>query len=230
MGEVQNLKLPPPLLLCPKRNNSGRGLVFFQLSSCRKIPAMRLFTMLATLLVCTLVSLAAADEPAAERTISLSEGKIKLQAPEAWTKKAPRSKIIEAEYAITAAKGDEQPGRMTAMGAGGAVEDNIKRWAGQFSAPGAGDVQPKIEKMQVGGQDVHWVDLSGTYQDAPTGPFAGGKVILRENYRMLGVIIEAKIDGKTAGNYFLKFYGPAATVTENEKAFKGMVESLVVKK
>ena len=41
---------------------------------------------------------------------------------------------------------------MTAMGAGGAVEDNIKRWAGQFSAPGAGDVQPKIEKMQVGGQ------------------------------------------------------------------------------
>ena len=172
-------------------------------------------------------ALSKADEPAADRTISLSEGKIKLQAPETWLKKKPRSNIIEAEYEAPAAKGDEMGGRLTAMGAGGAIQDNIDRWSNQFTQA-AGDPKPKIEKLKVGEQEVHWVDLAGTFKDAPGGPFAGGKTINRENYRMLGVIIEAKLAGKPAGNYFLKFYGPAATIAEHEKAFKQMVESLVV--
>lgn len=168
-----------------------------------------------------------AAEPAADRTISLSEGKIKLQAPEKWLKKKPRSNIIEAEFEAPAAQGDELGGRLTAMGAGGAIQDNIDRWSNQFTQA-AGDPKPKIEKLKVGEQDVHWVDLAGTFKDAPGGPFAGGKTVNRENYRMLGVIIEAKLAGKSAGNYFLKFYGPAATIAEHEQAFKGMVESLVV--
>jgi hypothetical protein len=57
------------------------------------------------------------------------------------------------------------------------------------------------------------------------GPFAGGKTIMRENYRMLGAIIQTK----DKGNYFLKLYGPKATIDENEKGFQELVKSLKVK-
>jgi hypothetical protein len=40
---------------------------------------------------------------------------------------------------------------------------------------------------------------------------------------MLGAICVTK-----AGNYFLKLYGPKATIAENEKGFRAMVESLKV--
>lgn len=166
-----------------------------------------------------------AEDAPATKEVSLAEGKIKLTAPDAWTKKKPRNNIIEAEFEIAPAAGDENPGRLTAMGAGGAIDANIERWEGQFTAAAGGEVVAKKEKLQVAGQTVHWVDLVGTYKDTPGGPFAGGKAVMREKYRMLGVIVETK----KAGNYFLKFYGPEATVAANEKAFRTMVESLSVK-
>jgi hypothetical protein len=70
---------------------------------------------------------------------------------------------------------------------------------------------------------VHVVDIAGTYKDTPGGPFARGKTIDRTNYRMLGAIIAG---GPSVGNYFIKFYGPAEIVKENEKAFGKMIESL----
>lgn len=175
--------------------------------------------------VCGWISSANADEVPAATELSLAEGKIQFKAPGNWTKKKPANNIIEAEFSIAPAEGDEIPGRLTAMGAGGEIEANIERWKGQFTAAPGGDVLAKKETLQIADQKVHWVDLSGTYKDSPGGPFAGGKTIMREKYRMLGVIIETK----KAGNYFLKFYGPQATVTANEKAFRSMVESLSVK-
>lgn len=157
---------------------------------------------------------------------SVAEGKLEFRAPAAWTKKTPKVRIIEVEYEVPAAKGDDLAGRMTVMGAGGTVEANIDRWIGQFDQPGGGDTKDKtkIEKLKVSGQDVQWVDVSGTYKDNPA-PFAGGKPVLRENYRMLAAIVQTK----DAGNYFLKFYGPKTTVTENEKAFRDLVDSMSVK-
>lgn len=165
--------------------------------------------------------------PAQEATkFNVAEGKLEFKAPASWNKKTPKVRIIEVEYEVPAAKGDEAGGRMTVMGAGGSVEANIDRWIAQFDQPGGGDTKEKakIEKLKVSGQDVHWVDLSGTYKDNPA-PFAGGKPILRENYRMLAAIVQTK----DAGNYFLKFYGPKATVTENEKAFRDLVDSMQAK-
>lgn len=157
---------------------------------------------------------------------SVAEGKLEFKAPASWTKKTPKVRIIEVEYEVPAAKGDETAGRMTVMGAGGTVEMNIDRWISQFDQPGGGSSKDKakIEKLKVSGQDVQWVDISGTYKDSP-GPFAGGKTVDRENYRMLAAIVQTK----DAGNYFLKFYGPKATITENEKAFRDLVDSMQVK-
>lgn len=184
---------------------------------------MRLNCLLA---VCfALVGFAAFAEDKSGNEYTIGEGKLALTAPASWTKKDPASRIVEVEFAIPPAKGDETPGRLTAMGAGGSVEDNVNRWVGQFVGPGGSAAKPQRDKATVSGADVEIIDLSGTYKDSPGGPFAGGKTIMRENYRMLGAIIQTK----DRGNYFLKLYGPKTTIDENAKAFQDMVKSLKVK-
>lgn len=145
-----------------------------------------------------------------------------------WKKKMPRSRIVEHEFEVPVVEGDEIPGRLTVMGSGGSIDDNVNRWLGQFTDAAGKPLtrdKARIEKLSVGGLTVHYVDLSGTFKDAPAGPFAGGPTTLRENYRMLGAIIE----NKTAGNYFLKLYGPKNTIAANEKPFQDFVNSLKAK-
>jgi hypothetical protein len=185
---------------------------------------MRLLPILAATLFIGIFALDASAQDKAGKAFTIGDGKLTLTAPANWTEKKPAITFIEAEYSIPPVQGDENPGRLTAMGAGGSVEDNIKRWADQFSGDG-GAAKPKVDKLTVSGTEIQLVDLSGTYADSPGGPFAGGKKVMRSNYRMLGAIIQTK----DKGNYFLKLYGPKATIDENEKGFQEMVKSLKVK-
>lgn len=157
-----------------------------------------------------------------ERAIDIAEGKFTLTAPEGWIRKQPKVNIIEHEFEITASEGDELPGRMTVMGAGGKIKDNISRWMDQFTQPDGSSTEDvaKVEELTIADQKVHMVDISGTYQDRP--PFGGGQGVERKNYRMLAAIIVTK----KSGNYFIKFVGPNQTVTDQEEAFKGMINGL----
>jgi hypothetical protein len=188
---------------------------------------MRTALLLATILlpITMTVAVFGQEKPAGEQAFTIGEGKLSLTAPAGWTKKQPATRIVEAEFAAPAAKGDEAAGRLTAMGAGGSIESNIDRWISQFVGEGGAAVKPKLDKLTVSGCEVQIVDLTGTYKDSPGGPFAGGKTVMRENYRMLGAIIATK----DAGNYFLKLYGPKATIDAAEKGFQEMVKSLKVK-
>ncbi|HTN74697.1 MAG TPA: hypothetical protein VL096_05600 [Pirellulaceae bacterium] len=185
-------------------------------------------TRICGLALLTFVSLStfalAADD---ETTLKLGdEGKLTLQAPKEWTKKKPTTNIVQYEFAIPKAEGDEIDGRVTVMGAGGSVEANIERWVGQFQTEGGkplGKEQTKVEKTKIDGLEVHLVDLSGTYKDQ-TRPF-GGQTTIRENYRMLGAIII----GGEQGNYFVKAYGPKKTMDAHAKEFTTMLESLKAK-
>lgn len=189
--------------------------------------------LFATLSIAALFTLAPAfgeekkEEKKEPTPFTVADGKLAFEAPAAWTKKKPKSNIIEVEFEAPAAKGDEIAGRLTIMGAGGNVEQNIERWYGQFTQPDGSDTKKaaKVEKKSIGGNTVHVVDIAGTYKDSPAGPFAGGKTVNREDFRMLAAIIETK----AAGNYFIKFYGPKGTIAENEKAFQELLQSLVVK-
>ncbi|HEX7446219.1 MAG TPA: hypothetical protein VF306_01670 [Pirellulales bacterium] len=164
---------------------------------------------------------------AAEK-IDIADGKFAMAAPEGWQRKQPKINFIEHEFEVPAAEGDERPGRVTVMGAGGSIEDNLKRWYGQFRQPGGEDTadQAKVEQKTVTGQPVTLVDVSGTYLDKPGGPFAGGKTVEREDYRMLAAIIETTQQGKKTGNYFIKLIGPRKTIADNQKAFDAMIDSL----
>jgi hypothetical protein len=175
--------------------------------------------MSVALLCC--VSATAAEN---EEIISLGEGKLLLKAPEKWVRREPKVRIIEHEFAVEGKKGQDA-GRVTVMGAGGTIEANIERWITQFAQPDGSRSKDKakVEKKKLAGIEVHLVDISGTYKDMPAGPFAGGKAIDRKDYRMLAAIVPG---GPNVGNYFIKFYGPAEVIKENEKAFHKMIESL----
>lgn len=158
-------------------------------------------------------------------TFSIGGGALALTAPAGWSKKEPTSRIVEVEFGIPPAGGDAAPGRMTGMGAGGSVEENVNRWVGQFVGAEGAAPKPQRDKLSVSGAQIETVDLAGTYKDSPGGPFAGGKPVMRDNYRMLGAIIQTK----DKGNYFLKLYGPKATIDANANGFHEMLKSLKVK-
>jgi hypothetical protein len=168
----------------------------------------------------TLALLAPLAVSAAEQTpvVSLAEGHIVLTAPAGWVRQEPRVRIIDAEFSVPAAEGDPADGRITIMAAGGSVQQNLDRWIGQF----AQTQRNQVDKVQIAGRELQRLDLVGTYKDQKT-PFT--PAVMRENYRMLGAIIPTD----EHGNYFIKFYGPKATVTNHEEAFRKFLDSLQVK-
>lgn len=174
------------------------------------------------------VSRTAVAQPAvAENALAftIADDALSLEAPIGWKRVQPKSNMIETEFSIPAAEGDATPGRMTVMGAGGSVQANVDRWYGQFTQPDGSATKDKAstKKLKVSGAAVTLVDVSGTYKDMPGGPFAGGQAVDRPNYRMLAAIIEVP----DRGSYFLKFYGPSATVSASADGFRKMVEGMV---
>lgn len=176
-------------------------------------------------------SVSAEDKPADAKSgesesFTVGEGAVTMKPPATWIKKKPATRIVEHEFEIPAAEGDARPSRTTIMGAGGTIEDNLNRWFGTFVQPDGADTKAKakVKVITVDGQEVHLVDISGTYNDKPA-PFQPGPSVMRENYRQLAAIIVTK----QAGNYFVKFYGPEKTIAANEQAFLKMIEGLKVK-
>jgi hypothetical protein len=183
-------------------------------------------------LVALVVALVAAAAPvqawqdgAEALSYTIAEEGFSLAAPEGWKRVQPKSSIVETEFSIPSEGEGLQPGRMTVMGAGGSIQANVDRWYGQFAQPDGSDTKSKAttKKVKLAGCDVTIVDITGTYKDAPAGPFAGGKAVDRPDYRMLAAIVETP----DRGNYFLKFYGPGKTVAKYADGFRAMVEGLV---
>ncbi len=161
-----------------------------------------------------------------DHLLTIAGGKLSITASGQWTVKKPAVRIIEHEFAVSAAKGDAAGGRMLMMSAGGSIEANLARWFGQFSQPDGKRTKDraKVTKLKIAGYEVRIVDVSGTYNDR-RGPFA--PAVKRADYRMLAAIVTVgKKPGARANHYFIKFYGPKKTIAANEKAFTEMIKSL----
>jgi len=173
---------------------------------------------------------ATAAEDKADHRIELAEGQILMTAPDSWTRKQPRVRIIDHEFAVPASRGDTEDGRLTIMGAGGEVEANINRWIGQFAQADGSETKNQVPEAQrktsVAGLDVSWVDLSGTYHDNPSPFDPNSKTVDREAYHMLAAIIVSP----KLGNYFIKLYGPKQTVADHADEFHKMIAGLTLKK
>lgn len=169
-----------------------------------------------------------AEEKPKTVPLSLAEGDLRVAAPASWKQIKPRNRIIEAELAIPANRKDgdgeedaKQPAadaRLTIMAAGGSVDANLARWAGQFRPEGEAE-EPKIERDKLGEMKLTWFDASGTFLDSPRGPF--GPKVEMPGHRMMAAILETG----GLGNYFFKLVGPTELIEENAEAFRAMVAS-----
>lgn len=178
-------------------------------------------SMLTTAFVFLTGTVASADEGAKKETISVF-GEANLSVPGAFKRVNPKSRIIAHEFQAKAGEGDDAAtARITLMAAGGDVAANIKRWNDQFTG-GDKDAQ-KAEEIKLGNWSVHIVDVNGSYAERTGGgPFAGGKVVNREDYAMTGAILIHP----TGRKYFVKMIGPATVVKANRDAFVKMIKSI----
>jgi gluconolactonase len=165
------------------------------------------------------IAAGAAADDAQDHTLKFADNKLQLKIPDKWQKRPPANRVIEFEFAVPKAEEDENDGRVTLAGAGGSIEANLERWKAQFETPDGGAAKAKVTQQKIAGCDVHLLDISGTFKDKPPN---SGTEVRRTGYRMLSAIVASKDEG----NYFIKFYGPQRTVTENEKAFAKMIDSL----
>ena len=188
--------------------------------------SMRILSVGLVLISAVLLSslVQAQDKPEAAsgpETVSVfGDGNLKV--PADFKRVEPQSSIIAHEFQASTGEGKEgETARVTMMAAGGDVAANIDRWKGQFA--GGDEKARKTEEMKIGNWQVYLVDVNGNFAERMGGgPFAGGKVVNRENYAMTGAILVHPQGQK----YFVKMIGPADVVKANRDAFVSMIKSI----
>jgi hypothetical protein len=166
------------------------------------------------------VSLATAGEDAKQ---TIEAGGIKFEAPVAWKSTPPASRMRLAQLSVKPIEGDDFPGELVVYafpGGAGSVEDNIKRWEGQFRDKS--DNVPKADVKKVKGKnvDITRVETSGKYHPAQ---FGLQREPDRESARLLGAIVVTD-----RVSYFLKMVGPDKTMLKIRPEFDALLTSLQV--
>ncbi len=142
--------------------------------------------------------------------------------PEGWIAEQPASPMRRAQYKVPGRAGDgECVVFYFGPGQGGDPMANAVRWSEQFTLADGSSAQSamKTSEIAVGGLKVFIVEVAGTYNGGMTMTAAPAKP--SPGYRLLGAVAP----GPDA-NWYFKFTGPDATVTEQRAAFTSMVKSL----
>lgn len=138
------------------------------------------------------------------------------ETPKGWESVPNANSMRKATFKIPKAAGDSEDAELTVTAAGGGVDANIKRWAGQF-----GNAQPKTEQRSPNGLKVTVVEIKGTYA---SGGMMGGASTPKDKYMLLGAVV----DGGDRQHFF-KLTGPEKTVTAAKKDFDAFVASFRAK-
>lgn len=161
---------------------------------------------------------AAPAQTAPPRGPAAGAAEVVWEAPAAWPKAENTSPMRKATYRVPRAAGDSEDAELTVSQAGGSVEMNVARWAGQLGKK-SGEV--KREKKRVAGLDVTVVEIHGEYggmamPGAPAQEKKGG-------WALLGAIVE------TSPPTFFKMTGPDKTVGAARADFDRFVDGLKAK-
>ena len=127
-----------------------------------------------------------------------------------------------ATYPVPPVQGDREGAECVVYffgaGQGGSIQANIDRWEGQFKTSSGKSAPAKVSQVTIHGLPVTTIDVSGPYSGmaGPSATPAAGV----PGYRLLGAIVEGP-----GGNVFVKFTGPAKTMTANQPKFRQLIES-----
>ena len=142
---------------------------------------------------------------------------ITWKTPKGWQEGGPRQMRL-ATYSVGGP--DPQATGECAVfffgpGQGGAVDDNIERWVGQF----AGSPNYTRRVLTVRGLKVTRVQIAGTFLAPGADMKSQGQLT---GWKLLGAIVEGP-----QGAVFFKFTGPARVIDGATHDFDGMLASLV---
>jgi hypothetical protein len=149
---------------------------------------------------------------------------LKYTVPPEWQAETPSSSMRRAQYRLPRAEGDPEDGELAVFffqGQGGSVQANIDRWISQFTQA---DGSPAVDAARTAHRDAQGipltiVDVSGTYL-AAAGPMLA-EVQSKPGFRMLAAVAET-----SAGPWFFKLTGPAATIRKWEATFERFLDSI----
>lgn len=134
------------------------------------------------------------------------------QKPAAWSDAPNTSSMRLATFKAPIASGDSAAPEMTVMQAGGSLDANIERWAGQFGDEGKAAL--KREDRKIAGYDVIVVSTHGPYGGM------SGEVKANEPYALLAAIVMTP-----DMPYFFKMTGPMKSVEAARKDFDALLAS-----
>lgn len=153
--------------------------------------------------------------PAAALGSAVSVMGLSLTVPEGWKQVPPANSMRLAEIQVPDASGDAAKACSIAFStAGGDVQSNIDRWAGQVHDASGQPATPKTDSRTVGGLKVTVTELAGSYAGM-------GDPAPHTNWMLRGAIIETP-----QGLLFVKMTGPAEQMAASAKAFNAMIDGL----
>jgi len=155
---------------------------------------------------------------AAEKTKTVTAKDIKLTVPTTWKQGEVTNRLRTAQFEIPAVEGDKDVAELVVYffgGAGGGVDANLQRWAGQFQPAGK---KQQIYQGKSKQGEYYLIDITGVY-NKPIGPPVQRMTNPTPGYQMLGVVLLVK----DKGNYFLKLTGPQKTVATTAEALRNAI-------
>jgi len=136
---------------------------------------------------------------------------IGYEAPKAWTSVANPNAFRKATFKVPKTAGDTEDAELTVSSASGGVDQNVKRWAGQF-----GSAEPKTTPRTVNGLKVTIVEIKGTFSSGPG--MMGGPSTPKDKWMLLGAVVDS---GER--QHFFKMTGPEKTVNAARSDFDAFV-------
>ncbi len=139
--------------------------------------------------------------------------------PVGWRRVTPSSSMRRAQYSVPGPGGEaEVTVFYFGTGQGGSVEDNLRRWHGQFEAATGAPPPPPDERRTSHGLTVHVTRRQGRY--AGMAMPGGAPATAHDDYALLGAIVETP-----DGPWFFKMTGPRTTVEAAGRGFDDLVAS-----
>ncbi len=154
-------------------------------------------------------------EAAAPQVLDLTETSgITFVVPAAWNRVKPQNNIIEAEFELPRAPGDEYDGRLTLMSSGGDPQEVIATRTAEFKIEPGETVGN--EKIRIGEFEGSLVDLRGEWKGSSFQPISP-----RPDYRMLLFVLPFS----ERSGFYAKLTGPRTTIAAHEEEFREFLRS-----
>jgi hypothetical protein len=147
-------------------------------------------------------------------------GKLKSRVPADWVKESPDGPFGYRQYHLPPVNDDKSYALVTIdflANGGDSAEKQVERWKAMFLPPERKkmDDVAKVQKFNVSGVAVTYLDVRGDYKGIPGDPTSP-----RQDFRLLGVYFPTP-----QGLYLISMFGPGDTVAAYRKGFEDWVKA-----